>query len=164
MSRETTSRGRAVVPRWERPLWICPKCGNAFANKGNWHSCVRIPLRAHFVGRPKALRLFKAFRQAIEDIGPVRVVSSRTRISFMVRVRFAGCTVRRESLRAGMWLPHPVDSPRIVRTEFIPPHYYVLSFDIREPEDIDADFRCLLREAYHQGGRQEYLKARAART
>jgi hypothetical protein len=146
---------------WERPLWFCPKCGNAFVNKNNWHSCVRVPLADHFRGRPKARALFRLFRKAVEAIGPVRLVSSRTRIVFMVRVRFAGCTIRKDSIRAGMWLPYSVDSPRIVRKEFIPPHYYVLSFDIREPEDIDAEFRRLLREAYHEGGKQEFLKRKA---
>lgn len=156
--RKTSSHPDARVPRWERPLWICPKCGNAFANPKNWHSCVRVPLADHFEGRPKAHRLFNELRKAIEAIGPVRIVSSKTRISFMVRVRFAGCTVRKDSLRAGMWLPYPFDTPRAIRKEFIPPRYHLASFDIREPEDIDEEFKRLLGEAYHQSGCQEYLK------
>jgi hypothetical protein len=147
------------LPRWERPLWICPKCGNAFANKKNWHSCVRVPLADHFHNRPKARLLFNALREAIQAIGPVRIVSSKTRIAFMVRVRFVGCTIRKDSLRAGMWLPYDANPPRAIRKELIPPRYHLFSFNIREPEDIDAEFRRLLREAYHQGGEQEYLKA-----
>ena len=121
---------------------------------------MRVPLADHFKGKPKAFALFKAFRKTVEDIGPVRLVSSKSRIAFMVRVRFAGCTVRKQHLRAGMWLPYPVDSPKVVRKEFVPPHYYLLSFDIREPEDLDGEFRRLLREAYHLGGLQEHLKLR----
>jgi hypothetical protein len=156
-SRAKTKKPQATrLPRWERPLWICRKCGNAFANPNNWHSCVRVPLSDHFKGRPKALALFRVLRQAVEAIGPVRLVSSKTRIAFMVRVRFAACSVKKDSIRAGMWLPYPADPPRAVRQEFIPPHYYLYSFDIREPDDIDADFRRLLREAYRLGGRQEY--------
>lgn len=143
-------------------MWICPKCGNAFANKRNWHSCVRVPLAEHFRNKPKARQLFAAFRAAIAAIGPTRLVSSKTRIAFMVRVRFAGCTVKKDSLRAGLWLPHDADPPRAVKKDFIPPHYYLFSFDIREPRDIDADFRRLLREAYHLGGRQEYLRRKSA--
>jgi uncharacterized C2H2 Zn-finger protein len=148
------------TPRWERPLWICPKCGNAFVNRNNWHSCVSKPLAAHFKGKPRALALFKAFRKAIEDIGPVRIVSSKTRIAFMVRVRFAGCTVKSSSIRAGLWLPYAADAPRAVKREFIPPHYHLFYFDIREPSDLDATFKRLLREAYHLGGEQEFLKNR----
>jgi hypothetical protein len=150
----------APLPRWERPLWICPKCGNAFANRKNWHSCVRVPLADHFKDRPKARRLFNAFHDAVRAIGPVRLVSSKTRIAFMVRVRFAGCTVRKDSLRAGLWLPYDARAPRAIKKELIPPHYHLFYFDIREPEDIDADFRRLLSEAYRQGGQQQYLKER----
>lgn len=160
MATSRAKRKAASVPRWERPLWTCQKCGNAFANPNNWHSCVRVPLAVHFRGRPKAYALFKTFRKAVEAIGPVRLVSSKTRIVFMVRVRFAGCSVKKDSIRAGMWLPYPADPPRAVRKEFIPPHYHLFSFDIREPEDIDADFKRLLREAYYQGGRQEFLRNR----
>lgn len=80
----------------------------------------------------------------------------------MVRVRFAGCSVRKDSLRAGMWLPYDADVPRAVKKEFIPPHYHLFSFDIRRPEDIDADFKLLLSEAYHQGGQQNFLKEKAS--
>lgn len=50
----TGSRARekrlARTPSWERPLWICPKCGNAFVNRNNWHSCVSKLREAYRLG------------------------------------------------------------------------------------------------------------------
>ena len=47
-----------------------------------------------------------------------------------------------------------------MKGEFIPPHYHLFYFDIREASDLDANFRRLLREAYHLGGEQKFLRKR----
>jgi hypothetical protein len=126
-----------------------------------WHSCVRWPLASHFKGRPKARQLFDRLRESIEAIGPVRVVSSRTRISFMTRVRFAGIQPRRDWLRVSLWLTRRVDSPRWVKVERYAPECYVHELELREYREIDAGLRRHLRESYAIG-RQEHLMARAA--
>jgi hypothetical protein len=81
-----------------RPMWHCPECGKPFANRNSSHSCVRIPLDAHFEGRPRARQLFDAFLAAVNLTGdePVTVVVSKGRIELMTRARFAGAVIHRD--------------------------------------------------------------------
>jgi hypothetical protein len=90
------------------------------------------------------------------------VVSSKTRLGVMARVRFAGVTPRRGHLRGGVWLKRPVRSRRFVRVELIPPDNYIHYFELREPADLDAEIRRYLREAYRVG-MQEHLRNPGAR-
>ncbi len=91
----------------------------------------------------------------LEAFGPVRVVSNKTTVGFMVRVRFAGCTyVRKESLRCGMWLTRRVDSKYWVKVDRYAPRAYVYQFELREPGDLNAEIRRFLRESYAVGCQQ----------
>jgi hypothetical protein len=33
----------------KRPLWKCPECGHSFVTRNLSHSCVRVPMSAHFL-------------------------------------------------------------------------------------------------------------------
>ena len=68
-----------------RPLWTCPNCGKQYVTRNMSHSCVVIPLETHFVGRPRARRLFDAYLAALEADGPITVSVSKTRIELMTR-------------------------------------------------------------------------------
>ena len=140
------------MPAHLRPLWFCPRCGNPFVTRNLWHSCARYPLALHFRGKPRARALFERFRKVLASFGPVRTVVNKTRIAFMVRVRFAGVTsVREDSLRCSLWLTRPVASRRWVRVDRYTPRAYVYQFELREPRDLDAEIRGYLRESYGVG-------------
>ncbi len=134
-----------------RPLWTCPRCGKSYANRNNWHACVVVPLDAYFEDRPDARACFEAIRAAIEREGPVTVTTSRTRIEFMTRVRFAGLTVRRRGVRLALWLKRDVESPRVARVEHYGPVDRGVLIDIATPDDVDDEVVALLREAREIG-------------
>lgn len=143
----------------ERPLWTCPKCGNRFANKNNWHSCGVWTLDDHFRGREALLPVYEAFLAAVEAMGPVTVVISKTRIAFMNRVRFAGCQVRKDRLIGSLWLRHePAADAPFARIDRITPRDWVCSFPLRGVEDLTEDLLAQLRLATAVGA-QEHLKA-----
>ena len=79
------------------PLWRCPRCGRAFANKNQSHTCSGLhTLAHHFDGKPPEIRaLFDAVVHAIRRIGPVRVLPEKTRIAFQVRMSFAQVTPKK---------------------------------------------------------------------
>jgi hypothetical protein len=141
-----------------RPLWTCPNCGNKFVTRNLWHSCVIVPLERHFEGRPRARQLFDAYLAALESQGDVTIVSSKTRIAFMTRVRFAGCQVRKDWLLAGFWLARKVDSPRFSKVEYLGPKAWVYYLPIRDEPDLDEEFLSWLAEA-RRVGNQEHLGA-----
>jgi hypothetical protein len=145
-----------------RALWQCPKCGNRFVARNLWHSCVRVPLAAHFKGKgPIVRRTFAALLRALQRNGPVAVVSSKTRITFMVRMRFAGVTPRKNSLPGHLLVPARVRAARLRRGA----RYGRLQlhpFCLTHPKQIDRAFRRLLAEAYAVG-QQKHLE-RPAKT
>ena len=145
------------VAPWDRPLWTCPKCGNQFVNRNNWHSCGRWPLESHFEAMPRARELFDRLLKEIKRFGPVTIVSSKTRIAFMTRVRFAGVTVRKDSLRCGLWFTHRVDDPRFVKIEQYMPRAWGHYLVIRDESDFNDSLRDYLAESYAIG-KQEHLK------
>jgi hypothetical protein len=141
------------------PLWTCPDCGNLFVKRNHPHSCVSLPLETHFENRPHARQLFDTFRAAVEAEGPVVLVSSKTRIGFMTRVRFAGARVLKDRLRLQFWLKRRQESPRMHRIEFIPPDNWIHYLEVRVPSDIDEEVRELIRESRAIGD-QEHLRDR----
>lgn len=141
-----------------RPLWKCPRCGNAFVNRNQWHSCGRHSLERLFTGSPPEVRaLFERFRSMVEACGPVALVPYRDRVGFMVRVRFAGAVPRSGWLDVGFWLPRRVDSPRFRRVETIHPQAHVHTIRVFAPQQLDAELAGWIREAYAVGC-QEHLR------
>jgi hypothetical protein len=115
-----------------------------------------MPLDHHFSGRPRARQLFDAYLAAVQSLGPVTVVSSKSRIAFMTRVRFGGCQVRKDWLLASFWLVREVRSPRFSKVETLGPRIWLYSIPIRDESDIDDEFMAWLAEARLVGD-QEHL-------
>jgi hypothetical protein len=134
------------------PLWTCPRCGHRFASKNLWHSCGRHRLADHFKGAdPAVKRSWDRFVRLVRANGPVTIYAQKTRIVCMVRVRFAGAQVRRRWLLPGMWLKRKASHPALVKVERIPPNDWIHRFRIERPEQMDAAFEALLKEAYAIG-------------
>jgi hypothetical protein len=144
-----------------RPMWHCPECGKPFANRNSSHSCVRIPLDAHFVGRPRARQLFDAFLTAVNATGdlPVDVIVSKGRIELITRARFAGAVVHRDYIRIGFWLKRELETDRF-RVEVYPPRDWVYRLDLRDEGQIDNELRALLHEARIVGDQRHPSQAR----
>jgi len=134
------------------PLWRCPKCRRAFANRNQSHACGRHSLARHLKGKPPEIRaLFEAVVAAIRSVGPVRVLPEKTRIAFQVRMSFAQVTPRQQWLDGHVVLARRLESPRFRRIETISPRNHVHVFRLRDISEIDDEFRAWLVEAYRVG-------------
>jgi hypothetical protein len=155
MTRRSTTRPSAVRP----PLWQCPACRRAFANRNQSHACSpRHTLGHHFRGKPPHIRaLYDAVRTALRDIGPVRILSEKTRIAFQVRMSFAQVSPRRNWVDGHVILARRLEHPRFTRVETFSPRNHLHAFRLRDPAEVDAEFRAWLREAYRVGC-QEHLR------
>ena len=113
-----------------------------------WHSCVRVPLDAHFKDKPPELRkIFEKFLKLAEKIAPVTVRPAKTRISLQAKTRFAVATVRKNDLLCGVALDHGRGRPPVHKVEKFG-NTYVHSFVLSSPADVDAKVASLLKEAY----------------
>lgn len=144
-----------------RPLWECPECGRAFANRNQSHACGRYPLDRHFRGKPPEIRtIFEAVRRAIESCGPVRVLPEKTRIAFQVRMSFAQVTPRVRWVDGHVVLARRVEHARFRRVESISARNHVHHFRLSSVDEVDRVFRRWVREAYAVG-EQKHLRRRA---
>ena len=95
--------------------------------------------------------VFDAYLAAARLSGPVTVNATKSRISFQVRMRFAGIQrPRRRHIVATFVLVRAIESPRL-RVEFIAPRYYVHRLTLRAVADVDDEVRAWLAEAYAVG-------------
>lgn len=134
------------------PMWTCPECGRAFANRDQSHACGRHELERHFEGRPPEVRaLFDAFLAALQEIGPVTVLPQKTRIAFQVRMSFAQVTPRRGGLDGHLVLARRIEDPRFLDVQTFSPRNHLHRFRISTVAEIDARMREWMREAYAVG-------------
>jgi hypothetical protein len=123
-----------------------------------WHSCSRHDVDEHFArSRPGVRAAFDRLVELYEACGPIVVIAQKTRIVFMVRVRFGGCRVRRDSILANVALDRRVEDPRWTRIEQLGP-WYAHHFEVRDPADLDDPaLAALICESYHRMGEQGRL-------
>jgi Domain of unknown function (DUF5655) len=117
------------------------------------HSCQVVGLDAFFEGVTPELRgLFERLVAAARENGDVVVNATKSRVALQARMRFAGIErPRKRYLVATFVLTRPVDSPRLMRVEHVPPYYYVHRLRVAGPSDIDGELRGWLAEAYQVG-------------
>jgi hypothetical protein len=140
-------------------LWVCPRCARTFAARNQTHTCRPLgDLDRHFAGTDPAVRgAFDAVVAAVEPLGPVSVLPQSTRIALHVRMSFAAFVARRHWLDGHVVLARRLESPRFRRIEEYSPRNVLHAFRLHGPDDVDAEVRAWLAEAY-QVGRQEHLR------
>ena len=142
--------GKRKAP--DRPLWTCPKCGNEFVNKNQYHSCGRYSLSDLFAGKPEHIRrIFDRFREMVEACGPIKVLPYRDMVGFVVRVRFAGAVPKTQWLDIGLWLPRRVEHARFHKVETIYPNAHTHVLRVADAGQLDEEVAGWTREAYALG-------------
>jgi hypothetical protein len=147
---------RAPLP----PLWTCPKCGATFVSANMWHSCGRYELDALFAkSEPQVFKLFQKFRRMVQRCGPSTMIPQKSRVVFMVRMRFAGATVRKSHLRVGLILERllPAD-PRLVETMSFSRRCHAHYFKIERAGQVNKSMAALIREAYDSGTQKNFRR------
>ena len=117
------------------------------------HSCA-VPgdIEQHFSRSERPVRdAFNAVVDAVGELGPVEVLPQRTRVALHVRMSFAAMVPRVRWLDGHLVLARSVPSPRWRRIEVLSPRNVVHSFRLHGPDDVDAEFRAWLAEAYDVG-------------
>ncbi len=119
----------------------------------SWHSCSNYTLVHHFGGKDPVLRrLFNAWLNYVRQFGPVTVIPQKTRIVFMVRMRFGGASVRAGRLECRFLLRRRVDHPALHSVKEIVPGYFDSTIVLRNATQLKAPgLRALVRESYLLG-------------
>lgn len=134
-------------------LWTCPRCGRAFANRNQTHTCrPLLPVDAHFDGKPPEIRaIFDRVVALAERCGPVTVLPERSRIALQARMSFAALQPRRAWLDGHVVLARRLESPRFRRIETFGPRNHLHAFRLASVEEVDEEVAAWLAEAYEVG-------------
>ncbi len=133
-----------------KQLWKCPKCGRAFARKGQWHSHSNVSTDALFTGEPKRLReiLDSILHGLQKDGSEVRVDASKSSINLAGRSHFGGVRVLKDSLDVGFILDRKINNSRIRKTQEITNNIFAHTVKLKTLSDVDLELMSWLREAY----------------
>ncbi len=136
-----------------KPLWTCPKCGARLVTRNMSHACGPYSIDAFLEGKgTRAREMFDGFVALLRRCGPVTAAPAKTRVAFMVRVRFAGVySVSDRGMTISFALRRPLEHPRIFRIEKYHPRWYGHFLRIRSPEELDLELLGWLRESYKVG-------------
>jgi hypothetical protein len=140
----------ATEPFGER--WTCPRCGRSFAARNQVHACGRWDLARHLDGRPPAVvATFWAVVDAARACGPLEVVPEKTRVALHARMSFAALVPRQRWVDGHVVLARRLESPRFRLVETYSPRNHLHAFRLAGPDEVDAEVRAWLAEAYDVG-------------
>jgi Domain of unknown function (DUF5655) len=93
----------------------------------------------------------------VKACGRSTMIPQKTRVVFMMRMRFAGASVGKTHLRVGLILERllPTDS-RLHKTETFGPYSHAHYFRIDRAAQLDATFQRWVREAYDSGTQKHF--------
>jgi hypothetical protein len=136
-----------------KPLWTCPKCGAKLVTPNMWHACGAYTVEKFLEGKsPKAREMFQRFADLIGKCGPVTTAPAKTRVAFMVRVRFAGVSnVSDRGITIAFALRRPLKNPRIFKVVKYNPRWYGHYVRIKSLDELDDELATWLCEAYKVG-------------
>jgi len=102
--------------------------------------------------------LFDAVVAVIRAIGPFEILPEKTRIAFHVRMSFAQLTPRKRWPDGHVVLARRLESPRFRRVQTFSPRNHLHAFRLETLDDIDAEFRAWMAEAYAVGEQRHLAK------
>lgn len=137
-------------------LWRCPSCGRRFVTRDMWHSCEVHTVDEHLARVPQHVgELYRGYERLARSCGDdIEVIAQRSRIVYMVRVRYAGAVLQQAAVRAHFALRRRLDSPRIDRIAEHDGGWIEHRLRLVSPDDLDDELRGWLCESARVG-RQE---------
>ncbi len=134
-------------------LWTCPSCGKRFVTARMWHSCGRHSVAGFMAGKSElAWAYWDRLQEMVGRCGPYSVVANKTRLAFMVRVRFAGMSaVSDQGMSFAFWLKERIHSPRFRKVEHYGGRDWGYHVRVTSLGDLDDEVQSWLCRAYEVG-------------
>lgn len=136
-------------------MWTCPECGRQFANRHQWHSCIKLSVDSALAGvTDHARHLYDAVQQAVADCGPFRIHPQKTRLSFITTMTFAGVTLARRWVDISFITAEPINDSRIRSIECYGPTSFGHEVRIDDVEQLDSTVRAWLCRSWRRGNQE----------
>jgi hypothetical protein len=134
-------------------LWTCPRCGKRFVTRNMSHSCGSHTVEQFMAGKgPLAWAYWERLTEMVGNCGPYIVVANKTRLEFMVRVRFAGMdAVSERGMSMSFWLKERIESPRFRKVALYGGRDWVYHLRLTTLDDLDHEIQGWLCRSYEVG-------------
>jgi hypothetical protein len=121
-----------------------------------WHACGPYSVEKFLEGKgQKARELYTGLVALLRKCGPIEIAPAKTRIAFMVRVRFAGVSNLSDSgMTVGFALRRPLENPRISKVVQFNPRWYGHYLRVKSVNELDEEVFSWLCEAYKVGNQE----------
>lgn len=147
------------------PLWRCPRCGERFTTRHQWHSCGTFALDPLFVrSEPHVRQLFDRLLAMVCEQGPVTVIPQKSRIALQVRMRFMALIPQKTALKGHFVFARRHRSPRFEHVESYSLRTHVHVFRLSRENELDHELRRWIGEAYAVGCQRHLSRGRSLPT
>lgn len=103
----------------------------------------------HFVNKDPSVRvLYDQLISLLRTFGPVQEDPKKTSIHLNRKSALAGVETRKDGLLLNIKSDHPIQSPRIEKSEQISAQRFHHKVRISSPKDLDEELKLWLQEAY----------------
>jgi hypothetical protein len=130
--------------------WTCTECGRQFGRNKQSHDCApAMTLKEYFSTGPAIEKpIFDAVMEHLDTLGPVHVEPVSVGIFLKNPRKFAELRPMTRWIALSFSVPHRIEHRLITRKPIAHGGRYSCVVNLREPEDLDADIRGWLTEAY----------------
>jgi Domain of unknown function (DUF5655) len=134
-------------------LWTCPACGKRLVTRNMSHSCGTHTVDQFMEGKgPQSWAFWERLQEMVGRCGPYSIVANKTRLEFMVRVRFAGMdAVSERGMSMSFWLKEQIESPRFRKVAHYGGRDWVYYLRLSTLEDLDDEIQGWLCRSYEVG-------------
>jgi len=130
-------------------MWTCSKCGRIFEKENQPHSCKKIPLEKHFIGKKKAKELFDYLVEKINNnIGKCKIISIPCCIHLFGKYDFLAALPKKDRLEVRFALDRKLNSPKLKICVPMSEKIFKNCFEISLEKEIDDEFIVWLKESY----------------
>jgi hypothetical protein len=130
--------------------WVCPRCEREFGRANQSHVCVPAgTVDDSFAGHPPQKRaVYDAVLAHLRSLGPVHEDATSVGVFLKRDRKLAEVRPRSRDVTLALFLPREVRHPRITRVYGVGAHRVVHVIPLRAPDEVDAEIRGWLTEAF----------------
>jgi len=132
-------------------MWTCPRCGRAFRNTNQQHSCRLLDKEQLFAGKPPQLKkIYKKVVSIVQELGEYKEETVPPDVIFFKTVStFLGVKVKRDHLEIEFFLDHADSAPVISKYLQTSAHRFAHIVPVDSPDEIDEQLKDWIKHSFH---------------
>ena len=133
--------------------WTCPRCDREFGRSHQSHTCLPgNSVERTFAGRPPEQRaIYEAILEHLTSLGPVHVDAVQVGVFLKTERKLAELRPKSRWLSCNLYLPEPIDDPRIARSLRLSSTRVLSEIKVRSADEVDDTLRGVAHRGVRRG-------------